>query len=103
MRIAYDGKADALSIILGKGRISRDEEISTNVFAGFDRKGNLIEIQLLEISKTEKPWLTLAAAAKILDISTRTLLRWIEAGKITPTKVGNEYRLDPEDLKKLVG
>ena len=101
MKISYDKKADALSIILNKGRISKDIEISENVFAGFDRSGQIVEVQFLEVSKTGRPWLTLEAAAKYLDKSERTLMRWIKAGKVKPKKVGREYRIDPRDLEKL--
>lgn len=101
MKISYDKKADAFSIVLQEGRVSKDVEIAKNVFAGFDRDGTLLEIQLLEVSEMETPWFTLEAAAKYLNKSERTLLRWIRAGKIKPSKVGREYRLKPEDLKKL--
>lgn len=84
-----------------KGRISKDIEIAENVLAGFDRAGQLIELQILEISKSEQPWLTLEAAAKYLDVSERTLLPWIKGGKLKPTKVGREYRIKPDDLKKI--
>lgn len=101
MKISYDKKADAFSILLHEGRVSKDVEIAKNVFAGFDRKGKLLEIQFLEVSDMETPWFTLEAAAKYLDKSERTLLRWIRAGKVKPSKVGREYRLKPEDVKKL--
>jgi excisionase family DNA binding protein len=101
MKISYDKEADAMSIFLETGRIIRDEEIAENVFAGFDRKGKLIEIQILEISKADAPWISLEAAARILDVSERTLLRWIKSGKLKPSKVGREYRIKPEQLKKL--
>ncbi len=101
MKISYDRRADALSLVLQEGRISKDVEVSQNVFAGFDRAGRLIEIQFLELSKKDRPWFTIEAAAKYLDVSERTLLRWIKAGKLKPTKVGREYRIKPEELKKL--
>jgi excisionase family DNA binding protein len=101
VKISYDKKADALALILRDGRISKDMEIAENVYAGFDRAGNLIEIQLLEVSKGEVPWFTLDAAAKYLNVSERTLLRWIKSGKLKPSKVGREYRIQPGDLKKV--
>ena len=101
MKISYDKKADAFSLILKEGRISRDVEVADGVFAGFDRKGSLIEIQILDVSKLENPWMTLEAAAKYLDISQRTLLRWIQSGKLKPKKVGKEYRIRPDELKKI--
>lgn len=102
MKIAFDKKSDALAIVFKEGRISRDDEIASNVFAGFDRTGDLIEIQILDISKTDQPWFTVEAAAKYLNKSERTILRWIESGKLKPKKVGREYRIKPEDLEKLV-
>lgn len=101
MKISYDKKADALSILLKEGRISKDEEITKGVFAGFSRNGELLEIQFLDVSNQESPWFTLEAAAKYLGKSERTLLRWIKDGKIKPKKMGREYRIEPKDLKKL--
>ncbi len=101
MKISYDKNADAFCFIFREGRISRDEEIAEGVFAGFDRNSHLIEIQVLDISKIENPWLTLEAASKYLDVSQRTLLRWIQGGKLKPKKVGREYRIRPEELKKI--
>ena len=101
MKIMYDKKADALAINFLDERISKDEQISENVFAGFSRSGALVEIQIIDISSADKPWFTLEAAAKYLDKSERTILRWIKLGKINPKKVGNEYRITPEELKKI--
>jgi excisionase family DNA binding protein len=101
MRITYDKRADAMAIVLNEGRISRDMEVAPNVYAGFGRSGDLVEIQILEVSNVEAPWFTLEAAAKYLDISERTLLRWIKSGKLKPSKVGREYRIKPADLKKI--
>lgn len=101
MKISYDKKADAFSFVFKEGRVSRDVEIAEGVFAGFDRSGSIIEIQILDVSKLENPWMTLEAAAKYLDVSQRTLLRWIQSGKLKPKKVGKEYRIKPEELKKV--
>jgi len=90
-----------LAIIIEKGRISKDIEIAKNVFAGFDRTDRLIEIQLLNVSDHDAPWFTLEAAAKYLDVSKRTLLRWIKVRKLKPSKVGREYRIKPEELQKV--
>jgi excisionase family DNA binding protein len=103
MKIHFDKLADAFALILQEGRISKDMEIAPNVFAGFDRSGKLIEIQILEVSQIEEPWLSLEAAAKYLHKSQRTLLRWIKDGKIKPNKVGREYRIKPQELKKVAG
>ncbi len=42
---------------------------------------------------------TLAAVAEILGCSTKTVRRWIEAGKITAYRVGRTYRIADADLE----
>ena len=101
MKITFDKKADALAIVFKVGRVSKDNEIAKNIFAGFDRGGELIEIQILDVSKADRPWFTVEAAAMYVNKSERTILRWIESGKLKPKKVGREYRITPEDLEKL--
>ena len=101
MKITYDKTADAMSIVFKQDRISKDEQFAPNVFMGLNRKGELIEIQILDVSNSESPWFTLEAAAKYLNKSERTLLRWIKSGQLKSKKVGKEYRILPEDLEKL--
>jgi excisionase family DNA binding protein len=101
MRISFDKKADAISLVFREGRISKDVPISKNVFAGYDREGELIEVQILEASEMEQPWLSLEAAAKVIGKSSRTILRWIEAGEIKPPKVGRDYRFSPTLVESL--
>ena len=100
MKISYDKSADAIAISLKKDRIVKDMEISKNVFTGLNKKGELVEIQILEASKTESPWFTLEAAAKYLGKSERTLLRWIKSGHLKSKKYGKEYRIFPDELDK---
>lgn len=101
MKIEFDPKADAFLIKVADGRVSRDEEIGPNIFAGYDRKGNLIEIQILEVSNRERPWVTLEAAAKYLEKSTRTIERWIKDGTVSAEKIGREYHIPVVELKRL--
>ena len=101
MKIMYDKKADAMAVQFLDERISKDEQIAENVFAGYSREGSLVEIQIIDISSSDKPWFTVEAAAKYMDKSEKTILRWIKSGKIKPKKVGNEYRIAVQELKKL--
>ncbi len=101
MKISYDKEAEALVISFKKGRVSKDEQIGENVFAGYNRNNELIEIQLLDIGNENATWLTVEAAAKYFGKSERTILRWIKSGKIIPKKVGKEYRISPEDLEEI--
>lgn len=104
MKFTYDKRADAIAIVFKEGaRISKDVEIAPEVFAGYDRQGNLIEIQILEVSEQEKSWLSLEAVSKILGKSTRTILRWIESGKVNPPKVGRDYHFSPAMVQSLSG
>jgi excisionase family DNA binding protein len=101
MKITYDKSADAFSIVFKKDRVFRDQELAPNVFMGLNRKGELIEIQILEASQSESPWFTLEAAAQYLGKSERTLLRWIKSGQLKTKKIGKEYHILPEELEKL--
>ncbi len=101
MKISYDKSSDALSIVFKKDRISKDIPLSKNVFAGLNRSGELVEIQILELSASEATWFTLEAAAKIIGKSERTLLRWIKSGQLKSKKHGKEYRIYPEELEKI--
>ena len=101
MKLVYDKKADALAIVFREGRVSQDKEIGPEVFAGYDREGNLVEIQMLDVSERERPWITLEAAAVYLKRSTRTLERWIKDGKMKAKKIGRQYQIDLKEIERL--
>lgn len=44
---------------------------------------------------------TVKEVAKLLKISTRTVWRWIESGKIKPIKVNKIVRIGSGEIKKL--
>lgn len=101
MKLSYDKDADALTIIFRNEKIVKDKFVSENVFAGFSKNGDLVEVQVIDISSSEKTWLTVDATAKILGKSERTILRWIQKGHLPAKKVGKEYRIDPENIGDL--
>jgi uncharacterized protein YuzE len=49
LKISYDGLGDTLSILVGRGRITRAEEQGP-IIANFDRKNRLVEIEILSAS-----------------------------------------------------
>jgi excisionase family DNA binding protein len=101
MKISYDKDADALTIKFKNKSIVKDKQIATEVFAGFSKDGDLVEIQILDISDSDKAWLTVDLVAKILGKSERTILRWIEKGTLPAKKVGKEFHIDPAVLDDL--
>ncbi len=101
MKLSYDKDADAFTIVFSKEKVVRDDQISENVFAGFSKSGELVEVQVLDISHNDKAWLTVELVAKILGKSERTILRWIDKGTLPAKKVGKEYRIDPEVVQEL--
>lgn len=101
MKLSYDKDADALTLKFKNKVIVRDEQIGEEVFAGFSNDGDLVEVQILDISESDKAWLTVDLVAKILGKSERTILRWIENGTLPAKKVGKEYRIDPEVVDEL--
>lgn len=101
MKLSYDKEADAFTIVFSKEKVVRDKQVSEDVFAGYSKSGELVELQVIDISEQDKVWLTVELTAKILDKSERTILRWIEKGSLPAKKVGKEYRIDPEAVQDL--
>ena len=40
--------------------------------------------------------------AEQLNVSMRTVTRWIEEGKLPAFKFGKDYRINPDDLNKFI-
>ena len=51
MEIDYDKEADAMYIEFRKGDFSRNKKIDNFTIVDFDKKGNLLGIELLDASK----------------------------------------------------
>lgn len=50
MKIQYDKKADAMYIYLREGKIAKTIKINNRVFVDVDKKGNVIGIEMLDVS-----------------------------------------------------
>lgn len=51
MRITYDKKADAASIVFQKGRYHISEEMGDGVIVDYAKGGKIISIEILDVSK----------------------------------------------------
>ncbi len=51
VRVEYDKKADAMYIWLRKAKYDISEELSENVIIDLDKKGRIIGIEVLDVSK----------------------------------------------------
>jgi len=51
MKITYDPKADAMSITIAKGKFYGTKEISEDTLIDLDKDGNVLSIELLDVSK----------------------------------------------------
>lgn len=51
VRVEYDQKTDAMYIWLRKAKYDISEELAENVILDLDRKGRIIGIEVLEVSK----------------------------------------------------
>ena len=49
-----------------------------------------------------KEMLTIKEAAEILDISTRSINRYIKDGKLKAFKVGNKWRFEKEEIERFI-
>ena len=50
MKISYDKTADAMYIYLRKGKVAKTVKINNRVFVDVDKKGNVIGIEMLDVS-----------------------------------------------------
>jgi len=50
MKIRYDQSSDAVYIRLKESKYSESDEISNNIILDFDKKGNVIGIEILDAS-----------------------------------------------------
>ena len=46
--------------------------------------------------------LSIRAVADHLDVSTKTIRRWIDRGELLAFKVGSQWRIHPEDLERFL-
>jgi len=53
-------------------------------------------------SETSNKLLSIRAVADHLDVSIKTVRRWIERGDLAAFKVGHQWRIDPEDLDRFL-
>jgi len=51
MRIIYDPLADAVSITIKKGKVAKTKEIDDNTILDYDKKGNVIGVELLFVKE----------------------------------------------------
>ena len=49
-----------------------------------------------------KEMITIKQLAEMLDLSTRSIHRYIKDGKIKAYKVGNKWRFEPEEIERFV-
>jgi excisionase family DNA binding protein len=54
-------------------------------------------------STSPQPLLTIDEAAAIYQVSNKTIRRWIKAGDLVAAKLGNQWRIDPADVKRFFG
>lgn len=51
MNLNYDPKTDSLYLNLAKGKYDRSKKISENVLVDFDKKGNVLGVEVLSAKK----------------------------------------------------
>ncbi len=51
-RVEYDAKSDAMYIWLRKAKYDISEELAENVIMDLDKKGRIIGIEILDVSRT---------------------------------------------------
>jgi excisionase family DNA binding protein len=51
---------------------------------------------------TENTYLTTEKVAKLLNVHSNTVARWIKSGELPSTKIGREYRIPREAIENRV-
>ncbi len=54
MKIEFDPSVDALYINLSKGEIEKTKEVQKGIMMDFDKDGNVLGIEVLDVSKREE-------------------------------------------------
>ena len=49
------------------------------------------------------PFLSPAQLADILNVSRRTIMRWIRNGELHAIRIGNVTRISPDDYQRFIG
>ena len=52
MRIHYDEKVDAMNIRFSESKYHVSEEVRESVVLDFDRKGHIVGVEILDVSRT---------------------------------------------------
>jgi uncharacterized protein YuzE len=55
MKVIYDRETDTLTVIFSETPIIESDEDKPNVVLDYDKKGNLVSIEILDFSKQIKP------------------------------------------------
>jgi uncharacterized protein YuzE len=63
MKIEYDPEVDALYVRLSESKIIESEQVQPGIILDFDETGKVVGVEVLSVSKHEKPSLPLKAAA----------------------------------------
>ena len=50
----------------------------------------------------DRKMLSIRAVADHLDVSTKTIRRWIDRGGLPAFKLGGRWRIDPDDLERFL-
>ena len=54
------------------------------------------------MAQQSKKMLSIRAVADHLDVSIKTIRRWIKRGDLLAFKVGSQWRIDPDDLERFL-
>ena len=113
MRTTYDEEADVLAILLADAEVEETRSIAAGVEADYDSSGRILAIEFLNAGKKHDlrgaqleppdPFLSLAAAGALYDLSPTTLRHQIQRGVLPGTKFGRNWMVHRDDLNTYVG
>jgi excisionase family DNA binding protein len=110
MKIEYDKDVDALAIsFVDRPRSARTKEVAEGINLDFNKKGELVAIEILDASRfasqeslgklpATSDELSLAEAAKESGLEPDTLRRVINNGRLKARKDGRDWKVELADL-----
>lgn len=101
-----DGLVNNLSVSIRHGRSRRPKELGDNQLAELMQQyPDAADSRILAIERPEKGltlWMDADQVCRRLDTSRRTLGRWVAAGLLHPSRMGNRLYFDPDEIERLI-
>ena len=112
MKVTYDRKADAMSIVLADADVEETKSVAPGFFADYDASGRIVALEILKASQkydlgdTElqppNPYMSLSDAGRLYGLSPTTLRHQIARGVLKGKKFGRNWMVRNDHMATYV-